>query len=97
VSLTGVSATASTSSASTGQTAVQPRLVKASHEFEAQMMKELLKPLTSSASLGGEDDEDSSGGALTEFAGEAMARSLSEAGGLGLSNRIMSDLSKSGN
>ncbi len=35
-----------------------PRLVKAAHEFEAQMMKELLKPMTESRSFTG-DDEDS--------------------------------------
>ena len=32
----------------------QPRLVRAAHEFEAQMMKELLKPMTASGSLTGD-------------------------------------------
>ena len=60
----------------------QPRLVKAAHEFEAQMMQELMKPMTQKSSLTG-DNEDSdsdsgSGGALGEYASEALARSLSE-------------------
>jgi hypothetical protein len=35
----------------------QPRLVRAAHEFEAQMMKELMKPLTRGSSLTGEEDD----------------------------------------
>ena len=39
--------------ASGAQTAVtpQPRLVRAAHEFEAQMMKEILKPMSGSDAL----------------------------------------------
>ena len=33
---------------------VSPRLVRAAHEFEGQMMKELLKPMTSGDALTGE-------------------------------------------
>ena len=77
---------------------VQPRLVKAAHEFEAQMMKELLKPATASAPLNGDDEgpDSGSGGALGEFATEALGRALSEQGGLGIANRIVHDLSRSG-
>ena len=32
------------------------RLVRAAHEFEAQMMKELMKPMTGRSSLTGEED-----------------------------------------
>ena len=47
------------------QSAPQPRLVRAAHEFEAQMMQELLKPLSSSSGLDGEDgDSDSGSGSL---------------------------------
>lgn len=81
--------------------ALQPRLVRAAHEFEAQMMKELLKPMTGSDSLTGEDSEsssDSSGsaGALGEFAAEALGQALSESGGFGIANRIVADLSHAG-
>jgi Rod binding domain-containing protein len=81
----------------TSATTPQPRLVKASHEFEAQMMKELLKPLSSSAGLLGNDGDADSGsnGALGEFATEALGQALSNQGGLGISHRIIEDLSRS--
>ena len=81
------------------ETVPQPRLVKAAHEFEAQMMKELLKPMMEKGGLGGEgeDSDAGSGGALGEFASEALGRALSEQGGFGLSKQIVRDLSHSGN
>jgi Rod binding domain-containing protein len=78
-------------------TTPQPRLVHAAHEFEAQMMKELMKPMTSSNSLTGEDDDSGSGSALGEYASEALGRALSEQGGFGIANRIVKDLSHTGN
>jgi Rod binding domain-containing protein len=83
----------------TTETVPQPRLVKAAHEFEAQMMKELLKPMMEKDVLGGEgeDSDAGSGGALGEFASEALGRALSEQGGFGLSKQIVRDLSHSGN
>jgi Rod binding domain-containing protein len=79
----------------------QPRLVNAAHEFEAQMMKELMKPLTKGAAPGGadEDDDDSgdsfgSAGALGDFASEAMARALSEQGGFGIADRLIAQLTQ---
>jgi Rod binding domain-containing protein len=77
----------------------QPRLVRAAHEFEAQMMKELLKPLNSSDALTGDEDDSSagSGSALGEFASEALGRALSDRGGLGVANKIVQELSHSGN
>ncbi|MGD0859670.1 MAG: hypothetical protein ABR912_10145 [Terracidiphilus sp.] len=81
--------------------APQPRLVRAAHEFEAQMMEELMKPMTRGSSLTGEDeDSDSgsgSGGALGEYASEALGRALSERGGFGIATQIVKDLSHSGN
>jgi Rod binding domain-containing protein len=81
--------------------AAQPKLVNAAHEFEAQMMKELMKPLTKGAAPGDADEEDDdsgdslgSAGALGEFASEAMARALSEQGGFGIADRIIAQLSK---
>jgi Rod binding domain-containing protein len=78
-------------------TTPQPRLVRAAHEFEAQMMKELMKPMTSSNSLTGEDDDSGSGSALGEYASETLGRALSEQGGFGIANRIVKDLSHTGN
>ena len=78
----------------------QPRLVRAAHEFEAQMMKELLKPMTASASLTGEDGDSGtdagSNGALGEFASEALGQALSQQGGFGIATQIVHDLSHSG-
>jgi Rod binding domain-containing protein len=79
----------------------QPRLVRAAHEFEAQMMKELMKPLTWDNSLTGADkDSDggtASGGALGEFASEALGRALSERGGFGIADGVVKELSHSVN
>ena len=83
-----------------GSTTPQPRLVRAAHEFEAQMMKELMKPLNQGNSLTGtnEDDDDSgSGGALGEFASEALGRALSNGGGFGIATSIVKHLSPAGN
>jgi Rod binding domain-containing protein len=94
--------TVSTIAAGTASTNTpQPRLVKAAHEFEAQMIQELLKPLTHGSSLTGEDDDSSnssgSNGALGEFATEALGRALSEQGGFGIAKSVLKDLSHSGN
>lgn len=75
---------------------VQPRLVRAAHEFEGQMMKELLKPLLQSDPVMGEDNIGSAG-VLNEFATESFGRALSEHGGMGIAHRILEDLSRSGN
>jgi len=79
--------------------APQPRLVHAAHEFEAQMMQELLKPMTCANNIGGENDESASGsgGALGAFACEALGRALSEQGGFGVANRIIGQLSQASN
>ena len=84
--------------ASTGATP-QPRLVKAAHEFEAQMMQELLKPMTSGSGLDGEDNDTASGsgGALGAFAMEALGRGLSEHGGFGIASSIVRELTSKGN
>ena len=91
-------ATSVTSHASSAVTP-QPRLVKAAHEFEAQMMQELLKPMTGGNGLDGEDSDTSSGsgGALGAFATEAFGRGLSEHGGFGIANGIVRQLTPKGN
>jgi Rod binding domain-containing protein len=83
------------------ETASSPRLVKAAHEFEGQMMKELLKPLTSDDLLtGSSDDSDASGGsggALGEFASESLGQALSLRGGFGIADGIIHSISRAGN
>jgi Rod binding domain-containing protein len=100
-----IAATAAAKSASAGtdqsspQSTPQPRLVRAAHEFEAQMMKELMKPMTGSNGLDGEDGDSSSGSgsALGEFASEALGRALSEHGGFGIATSIVHELSQTRN
>ena len=82
------------------ESAVSPRLVRAAQEFEAQMMKELLKPMTGQDALTGQtaDEGGDSGatGALGEFASEALGQALSQNGGFGIADRIVHELSRSG-
>ena len=68
-----------------------PRLVRAAREFEAQMLKELMKPMALSEEG---DDESKSGGALGDFATEALGQALSRAGGFGIADRIISSVSR---
>lgn len=80
------------------QTAPSPRLVRAAHEFEAQMMSELIKPMMRDTSILGDEDESSdsgagSSGALGEFAAESLGQALSNAGGFGIAHRIIGQLS----
>jgi Rod binding domain-containing protein len=73
----------------------QPRLVAAAHEFEAQLMKELLRPITA----GGDEDDSQSGscGAIADFASEALGQALSRQGGFGIATSVLRSLSQSGN
>ena len=101
-SIAPTSALAGTASKSTpGSSGVtpQPRLVKAAHEFEAQMMQELLKPMIGENGLDGEESDTSSGsgGALGAFATEAFGRGLSEHGGFGIASHIVQQLTPKGN
>ncbi len=87
-------AAAASSGSMSAESVPQPRLVKAAHEFEAQMMKELMAPLESGKGLlGGSEDEESSSSALNSFAGEAMAKAISEHGGFGIAKSILHQLS----
>jgi Rod binding domain-containing protein len=77
------------------QSAPSPKLVRAAHEFEGQLMKELLRPMTDGDGLGddnGDNGDAGSGGALGEFATEAMGQALSERGGFGIADRIVREL-----
>ena len=75
------------------------RLVRAAHEFEGQMMKELLKPMTSSAGSDGEEGDCLNGtgsGVLGEFAAESLGQALSRSGGFGIADRIVAQLAPGG-
>ena len=101
-----VSSVVGNTAAGAAQGAPSPQLVRAAHEFEGQMMKELLQPMMAGDALTGAEDGDAdpgsgsdagSTGALGEFASEALGKALSERGGFGIANRIVKELSHSGN
>lgn len=90
-----------TAGSAEGQATPQPRLVRAAHEFEAQMMSELMKPMLQHTSITGDGDADSdsgagSGGPLNDFASEVLGQALSEAGGFGIANKIIRQLTPPG-
>lgn len=80
-------------------TADNPKLESAAHEFEASLMQEFVKPLqhdplfASDRSDGSDDSDESSdsgsAGALMSFGSEAMAKAISERGGLGIAAKIL--------
>ena len=75
-----------------------PRLQKASHQFEASMLQELLKPMQEHSGFFDKDEnDDSDSGAdsnssLLEYGTEVMANALSERGGLGISKMVLTKL-----
>jgi Rod binding domain-containing protein len=76
-----------------------PKLERCAREFEASLMAELLKPLQAGDGLTGEDSDSGSGagsgGALSGFASESLARAISERGGFGIADRILNQLEPS--
>ncbi len=84
--------------AAAAATTPQPRLVHAAHEFEASMMKELLKPLQHDSlfSEDGSDEGSGSESALQDFASEALGKALSEHGGFGIAKRILDQIGSKG-
>jgi Rod binding domain-containing protein len=88
--LAGTQTSAAGGGLSKGATA-SPRLVRAAHEFEGQLMEQLLKPMTDSDGLTGESVSGSAG-ALGSFASEALGQALSQEGGLGLADEIIRNL-----
>jgi Rod binding domain-containing protein len=66
--------------------------VKAAHEFEAALMKELVAPMVPGHSTFGDEDPAGSASALGNFAGEALGQALSEQGGFGIAKSIICQL-----
>lgn len=84
------------SSAASAETARSGQLARAAQEFEAQMMKELLKPMTGQDTLADMQDDGTGGvGILSEFSSEALAQAISKQGGFGIADRILKELSRS--
>ncbi len=92
VSQSGTLAAAAPSTVLSTAATPQPRLVKAAHEFEAAMMKELMAPLEPGHDPLGGEAEDGSSSALGSFAGEALGKAISEHGGFGIAKSIIHQL-----
>ena len=88
------SAVADSVSATQRLNTLPPRLLKAAHEFEAQMMKELLKPVAAGSSFTGDEENSGSSEIMSGFASEALGRSLSEQGGFGIADSILRSISQ---
>lgn len=78
--------------ANSGATTPPRRLMRAAQEFEAQMMKELLKPLSAYDGFLGDEADSGADGVLGEFASESLGRAFSERGGLGIATNIVHSL-----
>jgi Rod binding domain-containing protein len=80
----------------TTNSAADPRLKPAAHEFEASLMKEFLEPLQHDSLFADEKDGDSgaesgegSESSLMSFGSEALAKAISERGGFGIASKII--------
>jgi peptidoglycan hydrolase FlgJ len=72
-----------------------PRLANAAHEFEAALVTELLKPMQQDplfSESGDEAGDAGSQGSLRSFGTEAIARSISDHGGLGIARVVLERL-----
>ena len=67
------------------------KLLHAAQQFEAVMLSELMKPLSSSSAIGSEEEAGASG-SLKSFGVEAMAGAMAKSGALGFANRIVSSV-----
>ncbi len=69
---------------------LNPKLINAAHQFEASLMQELLAPLQKDSMSSPDSESDSgSGNAMSTFAGEAMARAISDRGGFGIATQLI--------
>jgi Rod binding domain-containing protein len=73
---------------------VDPRLKPAAHAFEASLLEELLKPmekdpLFSSSSTGGSGLGSGGMDTMSSLSTQALARALSDHGGLGLATEVL--------
>ncbi|WP_026443124.1 hypothetical protein [Pseudacidobacterium ailaaui] len=72
-----------------------PRLESAAHEFEAMLMKEMLKPLQEDGLFPDESSTEGSADTLMSYGAEAMAKGISEHGGLGIATQILKHFQES--
>jgi flagellar protein FlgJ len=93
-------ASASAKASAGGSSMSHAALVKAANSFEAQLMQELMKPLSAKDPLysesqnSGEPDDDESGGVLASYGNEALAQALAAGGGLGIGRMVVKQVER---
>ncbi len=73
---------------SQGTAAQTARLHDSANQFEAFLLSEMLKCMQ----MPEDEDEDQSGSALSEMAGQQFAQALAASGGLGISKLVLKQL-----
>jgi Rod binding domain-containing protein len=74
----------------TAQSQSNHRAMKATQEFEAQLLYSILQPLESTFSaISGSVDPSSKGGAYGDMGTQAVASALATAGGIGIAKMLM--------
>lgn len=71
------------------------RLVDAAQQFEALMLQELLKPMSSTENKWdtGEQEGDKSMDTMTSYGTEAVAKAIVRGGGLGIAKKVVEQVS----
>jgi peptidoglycan hydrolase FlgJ len=69
------------------------KLTDAAHQFEAMLLQELLKPLQTEDGGWGEEKFDGASDTITSFGTEAVAKAISESGGLGIARQVIRQVS----
>ncbi|MEG9435346.1 hypothetical protein JAO29_04105 [Edaphobacter sp. HDX4] len=77
--------------------ASRKKLMDAAQQFEGMLLQEMLKPLRSGQGGdeggGGEDDSDGGNDTINSFGVEAVAKAISQSGGLGIARQVMQQVS----
>ena len=70
------------------------RLVDAAQQFEALMLQELLKPLSSTENRWdtGEQEGDKSMDTMTSYGTESVAKAIAKGGGLGIAKKVVAQV-----
>jgi flagellar protein FlgJ len=70
------------------------RLVDAAQQFEALMLQELLKPMSSTENKWdtGEQEGDKSMDTMTSYGTESVAKAIAKGGGLGIAKKVVAQV-----
>jgi flagellar protein FlgJ len=75
----------------TDPTVRHAKLLAAAQQFEGVMLNELMKPLSKSANIDG-DEAEGEAGTMQSYGVEAMAGALAKSGALGFAKRIVASV-----